>query len=82
MYHDHMTQIVKISNHVFSHLILNWLVDHVGVCVNRGVFTCEGEGWSWRYSGDGIRMGSASHVITFDPEVDEDLIMQFVLTWV
>lgn len=85
VYYAHMSQIIEISTHTPSHVILSWLCAHVGQATVKHVFSACGEGWKWHFaSGMTLPDGAVitrRHRVVFDDHVDQDLITQFALTF-
>lgn len=71
---------VQITNVDKCVHVVDWLSAHVNPLDETGGFVWW-KGLGWTYEFDLFGPGPHIHLVTFDDHVDEDLIMQFVLTW-
>ena len=83
MYHEIMHKIT-IPAHVDTSQIKTWLHDHVGPLKYQWPDRCVGEHWCWHrvlYMESVFGMVD-KQVVSFDDQVDPDLICEFQLTFV
>jgi hypothetical protein len=84
MYHEIMRKIT-IPAHVDTVQIITWLHDHVGPCKVKWSDRYVGEHWCWDRITEFLDEYASlefKHVVTFDDQVDLDLICEFQLTFV